>query len=98
MTTSKPARLVFFKKEGCEPCKRAAEDLQLVLELHPEYGQYVSVMWKENASALVAAFELELYPTVLILDKDSNELSRKVGGSILTQRWWYQALTAIAQS
>ncbi len=97
MTTSKPARLVFFKKQGCGPCDMAANALQIVLDQHPDYEHYVSVIQKENAPALVAAYELELYPTVLIMDADSNELSRKVGSSALTQRWWYQALTAIAK-
>lgn len=97
MTTSKPARLVFFKKEGCEPCERAGEDLRQVLNEHPEYEEFVSVIFKENAASLVAAYELELYPTVLIMDKDSNEIARKVGVSTLSKRWWYQALTAIAK-
>jgi thiol-disulfide isomerase/thioredoxin len=97
MTTSKPARLVFFKKEGCGPCDMAYSALQLVLAENPEYEQFVSVIQKENAPSLVAAYELELYPTVLIMDKDSNVLSRKVGSSSLTMRWWYQALTAIAK-
>lgn len=96
MTTSKPARLVFFKKKGCEPCKLANRELRQVLDQHPEYEPYVKVMFKENVPSLVAAYELELYPTVLIMDKDNNELSRKVGSSMLTQRWWYQALTALA--
>jgi thiol-disulfide isomerase/thioredoxin len=97
MTTSKPARLVFFKKKGCEPCKAAAEALQLVLNEYPQYESFVSVIFKENAPSLVAAYELELYPTVLIMDKDRNELSRKVGSSMLTQRWWFKALTALAK-
>mgnify|MGYP003348261288 CR=1 FL=1 len=98
MTISKPARLVFFKKDGCGPCEMAIKALNQVLEQHPNYEQYVSIIQKENAPALVAAYELNLYPTVLIMDKDSHELSRKVGSSFLTQRWWYQALDAIANS
>jgi thiol-disulfide isomerase/thioredoxin len=96
MTTSKPSRLVFFKKDGCGPCEKATEALDQVLELNPEYGQYVSVIQKENAPALVAAYELKMYPTVLIMDKESHELSRKVGSSFLTKDWWNQALDVIA--
>jgi thiol-disulfide isomerase/thioredoxin len=97
MTTSKPARLVFFKKKGCEPCKLATRELRQVLDQYPEYEPYVKVMLKENVPSLVAAYELELYPTVLIMDKNNNELSRKVGSSMLTQQWWYQALTALSK-
>jgi hypothetical protein len=96
MKTSKPARLVFFKKEGCGPCDMAAKALKQVLDQHPDYSQYISIIQKEDAPALVAAYELQMYPTVLIMDKDSHELSRKVGSSYLTQRWWYQALDVIA--
>jgi len=37
-----------------------------------------------------------MYPTVLIMDKESHELSRKVGSSFLTKDWWNQALDVIA--
>jgi hypothetical protein len=98
MTTSKPARLVFFKKEGCGPCDMAYSALQKVLEQRPDYRQSVSIIQKENAPSLVAAYELKLYPTVLIMDRDSNELSRKVGSASLTQEWWSKALHAIVES
>ena len=74
----------------------AAKALKQVLDQHPDYSQYISIIQKEDAPALVAAYELQMYPTVLIMDKDSHELSRKVGSSYLTQRWWYQALDVIA--
>lgn len=98
MTTSKPARLVFFQKQGCGPCQNAHQALEQVLQEHPTYRQYVQIIQKEEVPSLVAVFELKLYPTVLIMDKDSHELSRKVGSSYLTPSWWSQALTAIAES
>lgn len=96
MTTSKPARLVLFHKQNCEPCKIATKALALVLQQYPHYGRHVELIQKEDVPSLVAVFELKLYPTVLIMDKDSREISRKVGSSSLTYRWWHQALTAIA--
>ena len=98
MTTSKPARLIFFKKEGCGPCEMALDALKTVLEQRPDYRQIVTIIQKEKVPSLVAAYELELYPTVLIMDIDNNELSRKVGSSSLTQEWWSKALHAIGGS
>ena len=97
MTTSegRPYKLVFFKKDDCGPCVQVMENLQKVLFNSPEYAELVTVMQKENHSALVAAYELSLYPTVLILDKDNNEISRKIGAKFLTQEWWESALSRI---
>lgn len=91
----RPYKLVLFKKEGCGPCDQAAFCLNEALKDNPKYGEIVSVMQKENHSALVAAYELTLYPTVLILDKDNNEISRKVGARFLTTEWWLSALASI---
>lgn len=96
MTTSDvPHHLSFFKKQECLPCKQAEENLQAVLHLHPEYRRYVTVLQKENHPALVAAFDLNLYPTVLIQNKKNEEIARKVGVRFLSQEWWGAALTAI---
>ena len=37
-------------------------------------------MKKENHSALVAAYELEKFPTLLLLTKEGEEVRRFVGG------------------
>ncbi len=37
-------------------------------------------MQKENHSALVAAYELNLYPTLLVVNSEGIELDRVVGG------------------
>lgn len=97
MTTSsgQPFKLVFFKKKECGPCLQAAENLGAVLDANPDLSRYVSVLQKEDHPALVAAFELEMYPTVLILDKESNEVGRKVGVRPLTSDWWEVALSFI---
>lgn len=95
MTTSKPTKLVFFKKHECTPCKHAQQELSRVLDKHPELQKYVVILQKEEHPALVAAFELNLYPTVLIMDKD-QEVSRKVGARWLSAEWWEKALISIA--
>ena len=92
---SKPDRLVFFKKENCAHDLNVQQQLDEVLYLYPEFRNYAVVMQKENHPALVAAFELKMYPTVLILDATGNEISRKVGSKYLTKEWWINALTAL---
>lgn len=95
MTTSSPHKICLFKKEDCAPCTGASEALDRVLERHPEYSYIVTVFKKENHPALVAAYELEMYPTAIIFDVDTHELARKIGGKFLTYDWWSAALTAI---
>jgi hypothetical protein len=87
-----------FKKEDCAPCIGASEALNRVLEEHPEYSYIVTVFKKENHPALVAAYELEMYPTAIIFDVDTHELGRKIGGRFLTFDWWSAALSAIHNS
>lgn len=69
--------------------------LDKVLTKHPEFRTHITQMWQENHSALVAAYELNLFPTLIILDKDSDEISRKVGSKELTVNFWWKTLTAI---
>lgn len=95
--TSKPRKLVFFKKAECQPCDIAYARLQLVLAQHPEYHQYVAVLQKENHSALVAAYELTLFPTVLITDGQGVEISRRVGVNQLPIRWWEEVFEWIKE-
>ena len=76
MTTSRQ-RAVLFTKENCKPCELTKE---LVFALKHDLHEHLSVMRKENHSALVAAYELELYPTLLIVDDHGDEISRIVGG------------------
>lgn len=92
---SKPWKLVFFKKEGCGPCDQALHNLNQALVLDDAFYGLVTVMQKEYHGALVAAYDLEMYPTVLILDKQGEEISRKVGVKFLTKEWWNAALTGI---
>ena len=76
MTISRQ-RAVLFTKENCKPCELTKE---LVFALKSSLHENLSVMKKENHSALVAAYQLELYPTLLIVDDHGEEMSRIVGG------------------
>lgn len=93
--TSSPSHLVFYKKFQCEPCRIAYENLQAILELYPELGAHITVIQKEDHPELVAKNNLELYPTVLIVDDQNQELARKVGARFLTRGWFNAALYAI---
>ena len=95
MTTSSPAHLVFYKKDKCRPCEVAYENLEYVLDLSPDLEQYITVLQKEEHPDLVEANSLNLYPTVLVCDEQSREISRKVGAKYLTTHWFHAALTAI---
>lgn len=70
-------RAVLFTKENCKPCDLTKE---LVFALKSPLHENLTVMKKENHSALVAAYELELFPTLLIVDDHGEEQSRIVGG------------------
>ena len=95
MTTSDPRKLVFFKKEGCGPCELALARLQSVLTSNPEFEEHVTILQKENHTALVEAYELKMYPTVLILNQEMDEIGRKVGVNTMPSVWWYNALKTI---
>ena len=78
MTTSDVAhRAVLFCKQDCAPCQ-ATKDF--VFALKSNLTEYLSIMQKENHPALVAAYELNLYPTLLVVDEYGHELQKIVGG------------------
>ena len=71
------------------------ERLQTVLESNPELEEHVSILQKENHSALVEAYDLKMYPTVIVLNKSMDEIGRKVGVNTMPSVWWYNALKTI---
>ena len=78
MTTSDVAhRAVLFCKQNCGPCELTKE---FVFALRPQLTEYLSIMQKENHSALVVAYNLELDPTLLVVDEYGKELQKIVGG------------------
>ena len=94
-TSKVPAGLVFYKKEGCPPCHQASLALQYVLKINPEFEPYITVLQKEEVPELVEANNVDLYPTVLLVDDEGKEITRKVGFRNLGREWFNAALYAI---
>jgi hypothetical protein len=73
-------RAVLFTKQDCLPCITTKDALNKILKLNPACGNYIATLEKENHSALVAAYELEMYPTLLVVDDKGEEVGRFTGG------------------
>ena len=73
-------RAVLFTKQDCLPCITTKDALNKILKLNPACGNYIVTLEKENHSALVAAYELEMYPTLLVVDDKGEEVGRFTGG------------------
>ena len=71
---------VLFTKESCAPCALTKEHLYDVLENNLGLNETISVMKKENHSALVEAYDLNLYPTLLIVGPDGIEVQERIVG------------------
>ena len=78
--TSSANHAVLFTKERCLPCTKTKDYLREIYEEDTDLANYISVMKKENHSALVESYELNLYPTLLIVGPNGLELDRVVGG------------------
>ncbi len=82
MTTSR-THAVLFTKEKCKPCLQTKEFIYDLLEHNLGLTDQLSFMKKENHSALVEAYDLNLYPTLLIVGPNGLELDRVVGGAAI---------------
>ena len=71
---------VLFHQENCKPCTETHDLLNQLLTDEPDLGPYVSTMLKDNHSALIVAYELDTYPTLMVVDRDGEETFRMVGG------------------
>lgn len=98
MTISKPHKLLLFTKEECTPCTQAKRQLSNAIKERPELEHFVTVLQKEKQTALVEAYGLTMYPTLIVLDENADELARNVGSQNLTKTWWITALDAIHAS
>ena len=81
-TSSSAIRASLFTKEDCLPCAQTKQyifDNFYQDELDWPLLDALTIFRKEDHSALVAAFELSMYPT-LIIHQDGVELERIVGG------------------
>lgn len=71
-------RLILFTKKDCQPCKRVKNFLRV-----NGYLDKVTILEKENHPALVSAFQLGLYPTLVVAE--GPDMIRKYEGSKLVQ-------------
>lgn len=80
--TSKPRlHAVLFTKEDCRPCKETKAFIYDLLENNIHLYETLSFLKKENHSALVEAYDLNLYPTLIITDgADAPAVETIVGG------------------
>ena len=79
------SKAILFTKEDCLPCAQTKLFISDVCDEQLVHDHMV-MLEKENHSALVAAYELALFPTLLLVDGEGEESSRIVGGkNIRTQ-------------
>ena len=81
----KTFRAVLFTKEDCLPCTLTKDHLNTLLSFTPNFGDNISVLQKENHRALVKAYELESFPTLMLVDSDGEEMGRLVGGKSIRE-------------
>ena len=74
---------MLFTKENCGPCQLTKEFVNDLLAASPALSDALSILKKENHSALVEAYGLNLYPTLLIVGPNGTELDRVVGGAAI---------------
>lgn len=74
---------MIFTKDRCAPCAKTKEFIYDLLENNLALSETLSFLKKENHSALVEAYNLELYPTLLITGPGGLELERVVGGAAI---------------
>ena len=74
-----------FTKEACPPCIKTKEFAYDILEKHLHLGETISFLKKENHSALVESYQLNLYPTLLIVGPNGLEIERIVGGKAVRE-------------
>lgn len=54
--------------------------MNFVLEKNPGYGRHISVMKESKYPVLAEEYNVELFPTLLIIDSKGEEMGRLVGG------------------
>lgn len=86
---------VLFKKEGCKPCQLAQKNLQEVLLKNKHLEEYIRVLDIKNHTALRGVYCLEKFPTLILLNRNGQEIKRTVGGRNLTKELLYTVLVEV---
>jgi len=74
---------VIFTKDRCGPCAKTKEFIYDLLEHNLPLTETLSFLKAENHSALVEAYNLNLYPTLLVTGPNGLEVERVVGGTAI---------------
>ena len=74
-------RAVLFTKENCKPCKDTKDYVNSLFETEEGLAAHYACLQKENHAALVASFDLDKFPTLLITNDSGREVGRFVGGN-----------------
>ena len=82
------SKAILFTKENCPPCARTQGFINSSID---EYlvAEHLVVMKQENHSALVAAYELNKFPTLLLVNGHGEESNRVVGGKNIREQIGY---------
>ena len=74
---------VLFTKDRCKPCEETKQFVYDLLENNISLTETLSFLKKENHGALVEAYELDKFPTLLITGPNGMEIGRVVGGAAI---------------
>lgn len=90
MTSKSRPHAILFTKENCGPCFKTKVHVATLLQGEPRLGEYFSQMAIENHSALREAYDLNLFPTLIIVDQnikgENDEVERIVGGKAIREQ------------
>ncbi len=82
------SKAILFTKSDCAPCLNTKQFIKDDIDENLA-AEYLVVMKKENHSALVAAYELEKYPTLLLVDSQGEESHRIIGYNRISEQLQY---------
>jgi len=90
------SKAILFTKEDCKPCTLTKSFISQFVE--PELiADYLVLMKKENHAALVEAYDLHLFPTLLVVDHRGEQILRIEGGKNIRYQIEY-ILTGIREA
>jgi thioredoxin-related protein len=77
---SNKSLFLFFTAQGCKPCKDFKNDASTNQNLINKVNEYIPVMVElEKDPELIKKYNINLFPTFIILDSNEKEISRFSG-------------------
>lgn len=83
--TTKISRAVLFTKEDCLPCVLTKDYINSIREEYPSYGNSIHILKREYHPSLIGAYNIELFPTLVIVDQLGEEEGKLVGGQSIRE-------------